>query len=723
MNIQKRDKIPWGLLEKYILIMQKRIYYAEKKSDHKHVYLLQQKFSKSWSLQAKIVSESFFFTKKIYEKEFFQNFFPFFYNNENIRKKSLSIFFGTKSFFSVNQYKNKQKSLLTKNTSFFFKRPLTFLKNKKEKKKNSFESTKLTFNLKNCEEQKTIKLNKNFSIISILEFSETFKKQQIIEKCYLNNFEIKRIFFEKFLFFYPETNLSEKQPIKVLPRWSKIFWIEKMIFKYYKIQHVQTNFVHSFVQKNKNHMIFHNLVFKNQFLLVIENKKKENIDFHRKKLIFCLQKIDFYRKSTDLEKKTKYLLQIFYLTKNLSDFKTPLLFSQINNEKMEKKDSLESHLNKKKIIKFLQIKKQIEPQWKARYEFYFYSLNKGPFAFQKIQSIYENLRDEPKYLLKIEIKSLIDFFEKKNKINEFENFIDLLKNFFFHGLEKAFFHIFKKHYYTTSYSLFKQILIFDRNQIIISHNNDLFLKKFCQFLLKNLEKNILPSFSERNERKNGPTATRLFYTGNSNFHLNKNFSSIQIQINHSFLPYDKISSGIDFLGFHISQSSKKKDVQKNIDLEYFKKPIFDITKFNIQTFITPSLSNILSHLVQIRTIIKQSKTSTQEVLIKRLSPKIRGWSKFYSQLFLVLNKQNGYQKAANYCDYLTIKMLWRWACRRHPKKNRKWIKLKYFKTLHGKNWVFCVTKKQELIKNFSNNESSSAYPKFSYLCLPLHREI
>ncbi|WP_374939085.1 hypothetical protein [Legionella bozemanae] len=32
--------------------------------------------------------------------------------------------------------------------------------------------------------------------------------------------------------------------------------------------------------------------------------------------------------------------------------------------------------------------------------------------------------------------------------------------------------------------------------------------------------------------------------------------------------------------------------------------------------------------------------------------------------------------------------LWRWACRRHPRKSASWIKKKYFRSQGLRNWIF-----------------------------------
>ncbi len=42
----------------------------------------------------------------------------------------------------------------------------------------------------------------------------------------------------------------------------------------------------------------------------------------------------------------------------------------------------------------------------------------------------------------------------------------------------------------------------------------------------------------------------------------------------------------------------------------------------------------------------------------------------------------------NDMDHAIFQSLWRWAQRRHPKKARRWVKAKYFRTIGGRTWVF-----------------------------------
>ena len=54
-----------------------------------------------------------------------------------------------------------------------------------------------------------------------------------------------------------------------------------------------------------------------------------------------------------------------------------------------------------------------------------------------------------------------------------------------------------------------------------------------------------------------------------------------------------------------------------------------------------------------------------------------------SFLFFLRAKQN-------YTDSIIFKMLWKWTCKRHPKKNNKWLIKQYFLRINGRNWVFAT---------------------------------
>jgi hypothetical protein len=212
----------------------------------------------------------------------------------------------------------------------------------------------------------------------------------------------------------------------------------------------------------------------------------------------------------------------------------------------------------------------------------------------------------------------------------------------------------------------------------------------------------------------------------------------QIKLGHTLRNYNKNVPGLSFLGFFIRQHKSKtnntfalskpyifkldrpRDFFKNnkaekthlnnfnsrklisnlpdsktlkINIDSYFPPRERHTKFldvlqlsddYIITSLHPSKNNIKIHMHKLKKIIKNSASLSQETLILKLSSNIRIWSYYYH---IISNK-----KILQYCDYLLFKMLWRWCCRRHPSKNKKWIKYKYFHQINGNKWIFGIYK-------------------------------
>ncbi|MBS7528844.1 group II intron reverse transcriptase/maturase [Fusibacter paucivorans] len=83
---------------------------------------------------------------------------------------------------------------------------------------------------------------------------------------------------------------------------------------------------------------------------------------------------------------------------------------------------------------------------------------------------------------------------------------------------------------------------------------------------------------------------------------------------------------------------------------------------------------------KVREIVKACMGLSQDVLIKRLNPVIRGWCNYHSK---VCSKEI-FQKLDSYiyCQ------LWRWAKRRHSNKSKSWIKSRYFHMISTRDWIF-----------------------------------
>jgi RNA-directed DNA polymerase len=124
-----------------------------------------------------------------------------------------------------------------------------------------------------------------------------------------------------------------------------------------------------------------------------------------------------------------------------------------------------------------------------------------------------------------------------------------------------------------------------------------------------------------------------------------------------------ITQGFDFLGQHLR-------------------------KFNGKLLIKPSKRNLQGFLENVRRLIKVNSSVSQANLIRVLNPVIRGWAYYHRHV----TSKVIFEKVDNEIWHA----LWRWAKRRHPKKNTRWIKKRYFHSIGGQNWVFATDSGERL---------------------------
>ena len=106
----------------------------------------------------------------------------------------------------------------------------------------------------------------------------------------------------------------------------------------------------------------------------------------------------------------------------------------------------------------------------------------------------------------------------------------------------------------------------------------------------------------------------------------------------------------------------------------------NVRKYKGKLLIKPAKKNVHAFISKVRDIINTNKQSTAGNLVGLLNPVIRGWANYHSHAV----------SAETYDDMddAIYKALWQWAKRRHPKKNRWWIKDKYFTQQGQSLWVF-----------------------------------
>ena len=119
-----------------------------------------------------------------------------------------------------------------------------------------------------------------------------------------------------------------------------------------------------------------------------------------------------------------------------------------------------------------------------------------------------------------------------------------------------------------------------------------------------------------------------------------------------------IAEGFDFLGFNHRQ-------------------------YNGKLLIKPSKKKVLDFCKRIDKEIKALNGAKQEDLIAKLNPILRGFANYYKG---IVSKET-----FSYISHRMWRYLWRWAKRRHPNKNTTWVRKRYFKTINGDRWTFCVS--------------------------------
>jgi RNA-directed DNA polymerase len=117
----------------------------------------------------------------------------------------------------------------------------------------------------------------------------------------------------------------------------------------------------------------------------------------------------------------------------------------------------------------------------------------------------------------------------------------------------------------------------------------------------------------------------------------------------------RVEEGFDFLGWTVRRTKGK-------------------------LFIKPAKKNVAAFMHKVRAIITGATSITQGALIARLNPIIRGWANYHRNQVA----KDTFDKVDSYI----WERLWRWACRRHRNKSRRWVKQKYFPREGDRNWVF-----------------------------------
>ena len=117
----------------------------------------------------------------------------------------------------------------------------------------------------------------------------------------------------------------------------------------------------------------------------------------------------------------------------------------------------------------------------------------------------------------------------------------------------------------------------------------------------------------------------------------------------------------------------------------------------------------LNYVKKVKQIIKINSSQTQENLIYKLTPYILSWCYLYR---FSLKKSDW-----NELDKVLSQFIWRWSCRRHNNKSKKWIQSKYFFTLNKELWFFGQIVKEPFAGSVKTKNN------LNFVYLPFHGQI
>ena len=123
-----------------------------------------------------------------------------------------------------------------------------------------------------------------------------------------------------------------------------------------------------------------------------------------------------------------------------------------------------------------------------------------------------------------------------------------------------------------------------------------------------------------------------------------------------------IDEGFDFLGWHFR-------------------------KYNGKLIIKPAKANVKAFLAKVREVIKSNPTAKTVHLIQQLNPMIRGWATYHRHVAA--------KKTFYHVDNSIYLALWRWIKRRHPNKNARWRRQRYFRSQGFRQWIFAAKLRYE----------------------------
>ncbi|KST65166.1 group II intron reverse transcriptase/maturase [Mastigocoleus testarum] len=330
-------------------------------------------------------------------------------------------------------------------------------------------------------------------------------------------------------------------------------------------------------------------------------------------------------------------------------------------------------------VKQTLLKLALEPEWEAVFEPNSYGFRPGRSCHDAIAAIFASINKKPKYVLDADISKCFDCINHqallrkiktfslasrqikawlKSGVIDFSNWAErkgynstsegtpqggsispLLANIALHGLEKHIENKFpndEKGRWIDSWKIYRKQFQSPR---LIRYADDFVI--LCEELEPiNKCKELVKDWLEK---------------------IGLELNTSKTRIAHTLKTFNDEQAGFQFLGFEIRQFK----VGKHHSGKTTRKKLL-----GFKTIIRPSKEKVKTHYDNLNQWCDKMKAVNAAALIKQLNPIIRGWCNYQSPW----HSSKSFSKVKN----LMWSRLWRWAKRRHPHKNRKWIANKYF---------------------------------------------
>ena len=318
------------------------------------------------------------------------------------------------------------------------------------------------------------------------------------------------------------------------------------------------------------------------------------------------------------------------------------------------------------------VKAALEPQWEWKFEPNSYGFRPGRGAHDAIEAIFLQIRYKSKYVLDADISKCFDKINHKKLLAKIDTFpkirrqikawlksdvcdfvkhertptvagtpqggvcSPLLANIALHGMEERI-----KEYAATWKGTKKDNL---KSLALIRYADD-FVIIHERLEVVERSKQIISDWLSEYDLEIKPEKT---------------------QIVHTLKNHNGKKPGFNFVGFNIRQYPVGK---------YKSGENTQGKKLGFKTIIKPSEEGVKRHYAKVAEVITKHNSAPQIALVSKLNPIIRGWSNYYRTCC----SKETYSKLGH---LITLRLL-RWAKRRHPKKSKKWIVNKYWKTVDG----------------------------------------